>query len=1241
MHVRLPAQGEVDDGSVARDLMQPAADIVFISGHDTELAQLAAAHASLGRDAPSLALTNFQALGHPLSVDLYAERTLAQARLVVLRLLGGTSYWPHGVERLVEWARAVPGASLAMVPGDASWNEAFAARGSIDPADTRMLWRYLNEGGPDNAALALSLMVARATGAVLHDTPPPVPAPIAGVLEGHRARPADALLIIYRSLVQAHDLQAVEAMVSALAGEGLSVVPLFVSSLRHAVARQFLATVLAVIRPAVIVNATAFSADTDALFGETPVLQVAFAGMGRDSWAASARGLNPSDLAMTVVLPELDGRIIAGPVAFKASPAGGEARAGEPSVLRHDAAQMAAAAARAAALVRLRRTPVRDRRVAIILANYPNRDGRLANGVGLDTPQSCADAILAMERHGYGVGSAPRTGAALMGLLTAGPTNALGKARDAAGFAGAVRWPLADYRAALAGLSPRLRAALDARWGDASNDPHGVGEAIELALHRFDNLVVGIQPSRGYDIDPAATFHDPDLVPPHRYVATYLWLRQAFGAHALVHFGKHGNLEWLPGKSTGLSQDCWPAALIGPLPHVYPFIVNDPGEGVQAKRRASAVIVDHLTPPLSRAGLHADLARLEALSDEYALAADLDPRRADVLAKDIASFAGALNLDADLGLASAPSFAEQVRRIDGHLCDLKEMQIRDGLHVFGASPQGEQRADLALAIARLPRPGGSDAAQSLTRALARDLGLGTFDPLARTFGEAYDGPRPAVLDADASGPWRTHGDTVERLEVLARRLVAGTLACAPDWTATRAVLDWITRELLPDLDACGQAETAAFLKALDGRHVAPGPSGAPSRGRPDVLPTGRNFFAVDPRAVPTEAAFAIGLASAEALVARHWQEHGEWLRTVVFSAWGTANMRTGGDDVAQALALMGCRPVWEPASGRVTGFEIVSAADLRRPRVDVTFRVSGLFRDAFPGQMDLIDSAVRAVAALDEDDEANPIAAHARAERADLIAAGLDVEEAGRRAATRVFGARPGAYGAGLQALIDEGGWQDRADFAAAYLAWGGHAYGGARQGEAAPDLLAQRLSMAEAVVQAQDNREHDILDSDDYYQFMGGAAASIEALSGKAPAVYHTDTSRPEAPLVRSLDEEIARVVRGRASNPKWIAGVMRHGYKGAFEMAATVDYLFAFAATTHAVRSHHFDMLFAGYISDPAVRAFLSDANPDALREMADRFAEAVRRGLWQPRSNAAIDLIAALRQRPSTARTFHQSM
>ena len=1228
MHLKLDPGGAIDDGEAARDLGQETADIVVLSAADNELAAFAAAASTLPAGFPTVQLTNFLALAHPMSVDAYVARTLAQAKVVVLRMLGGEGYWPHGVASLRSDALR-RGTLFACLPGELRWDEVLAARGTLDPGHTRALWRYCVEGGAENAALALRYVAHLIGRGARPEAARPMPP--AGFWPGEPSRsgkPAAAVLF-YRALVAGAATAPIEALCAALGARGLDPVPIYLTSLKDERSAAFVQAALRAHPPDVIVNATAF-ATASAAGGQgaldsfdCPVLQVALAGTSREVWNASPRGLSPRDLAMHVVLPEVDGRIFAHAIAFKQR-AAPDARGFAPTLAMPVADRVDATADLAAAWVKLRRTPAPARNVAIVLANYPNRDGRLANGVGLDTPESLSVLLAAMRAAGYDTGETPHNAAALMRRLQDGPTNQLdGRARRRGGVA----WPLADYRQAFGSLPEAVRTAIAARWGTPERDPHVRNGAFRLALHRFGNVVVGVQPARGYNIDPKSTYHDPDLVPPHHYLAFYLWLRQKFGAHAVVHLGKHGNLEWLPGKSTGLSENCFPQAVLGPLPHLYPFIVNDPGEGIQAKRRASAVIVDHLTPPLARAELHGELARLESLIDEYALAADLDPKRAAAIADDVLSLARAQQIDADLAIRRDAPATDALRALDAHLCDVKELQIRDGLHVFGRTPASAQRDALLVAIARLPRSETQATGASLQRALAADLGLGDFDPLTRELAESYAGARPAALATLADAPWRTAGDTVERIEQLALALVSGAAACDPAWTRTAAVLDWIGRELRPAIEASGDAELAALLAGLDGRFVAPGPSGAPSRGRPDVLPTGRNFFAVDLRAVPTESAWRIGRLAAERLVESFWQEEGEWPRSIALSAWGTSNMRTGGDDVAQALALIGARPLWEAGSGRVTGFAVIPLSELQRPRVDVTFRVSGLFRDAFPTQMDLIDSAVRAVAALDEPDDANPIAAAVRKRAGELEAQGMPAAAAARRASHRIFGSKPGAYGAGLQALIDEGGWTTRGDLADAYLAWGGYAYGSGSEGDAARGDLAERLSGVELVAQAQDNREHDILDSDDYYQFMGGLAATVETLRGRAPRIAHIDTSRPEAPVARPLAQEIARVVRGRAANPKWIAGVMRHGYKGAFEIAATVDYLFGFAASTDAVGDHHFDQLFAAYIADERVRGFMQDVNPAALRETAARFAEAMRRGLWRPRSNRAADLIREL--------------
>ncbi len=1233
MHLLVAQPGAIADGSEAVDLGQTAGDIVVLTAADTELANLATARAGFGADFPSLRLANPMQLGHNLSVDLYLEQVVAGAKLVVVRLLGGLSYWPYGVEQLGVVCRdgRIP---LALLPGDDQPDAELAALSTLPGDACHRLWQYCVHGGPENARnfLAYAATLSGADAAWLE----PRPLLRAGLYWPGRERPdledlmaawragwPVAALLFYPALVQANNLAPVDGLIAALRDRGVNPLPIFCASLKEPVSAEIVRGLVADGGAEIVLNATGFAVSSpgarrqptpfDAIDG--PVLQVVFSGGNRAAWRDGNRGLSARDIAMNVALPEVDGRVLTRAVSFKA-----EARydqATQTSVVAYAAEpdRVDFVAQLAANWLKLRRTPAGGRRVAIILANYPNRDGRLGNGVGLDTPAGTVELLRALAAAGYRIDPLPADGQALIRRLAQGPTNQL---TDRRGRPAGMRYPLADYRAFFAGLPPAAQQAIRARWGEPADDPFVVGDDFVLAALPLGHVVVAIQPARGYNIDPKSSYHDPALVPPHGYLAFYAWLRRQVGVHAIVHMGKHGNLEWLPGKALCLSESCYPELAFGPLPHLYPFIVNDPGEGTQAKRRAQAVIVDHLTPPLTRAESYGPLAELERLVDEYYEAAGVDPRRLALLRQQILELTAETGLDRDCGIAGADDAEAALGKLDNYLCELKEMQIRDGLHVFGVSPEGALLADLLVALTRLPRGAGKGGDQSLIRALAADFGFAGFDPLDCEMGAPWQGPRPAQLNG--AGTWRSQGDTVERLELLARALVSGDRKAEQKWTATRAVLATIEQTLRPAVAASGRAEIAAMLAGLDGRFVAPGPSGAPTRGRPDVLPTGRNFYSVDTRTVPTPAAWQLGWKSASLLVERYRQEHGGWPRTMALSAWGTANMRPGGDDIAQALALIGVRPTWEVASRRLTGFEILPAGVLGRPRVDVTLRISGFFRDAFPAQIDLFDSAVRAVAALDESAAENPLAARFRADRRALVADGVDQATAHRRAGYRVFGAKPGAYGAGLQALIDERGWQSAADLARAYLAWGGYAYGAGAAGTPEHSLFEARLADVEAVVHNQDNREHDLLDSDDYYQFEGGLAAAVQHLSGRQPTVYHNDHSRPESPKIRTLEEEIARVVRALVVNPKWIEGVMRHGYKGASEMAATVDYMFAFAATTRAVADHHFDAVFAAYLADQRVSDFLQENNPAALREMAERLIEAQERGLWTPRSNLA---------------------
>lgn len=1263
MHLLAAQPGMVTDGSEAVDLGQSPGDVVILSAAESELACLAHAQGQLaksfGNKTPSLRLASLLQLGHNMSVDLYVEDVLAEAKFIIVRVLGGRGYWEYGIEQLVELARK-RGIPLVLLPGDDQPDAEMLSLSTLGGQAYQQIWRYLIEGGLANADNLLRFVYDRLVPDCDWHWQPAAPLVKAGLywpvktglaLDDVRAawpqsanpRPVVAI-VFYRALVQAGNLDVIDALVADLADCGLDALPIFVSSLKDPVASALVSEWLGETRADLILNTTGFAlAVPGAERGagpfdvvDAPVMQVVLSGGGEAAWREGVNGLAARDIAMNVALPEVDGRILSRAISFKGS-------AGRDDLTQIDLVKYIPVADRvqfvaqlAANWVKLRRKPAHQTRVAMIMANYPNKDARLGNGVGLDTPAGMIEVLRAMQAAGYAIDDIPADGNALIDAVKAGPTNDF---RTLAERDIRVILPLADYQAAFDALPRVIRDQVMDAWGAPSEDPFYLSDqgGFALSIVPMGNVVIGLQPARGYNIDPLESYHSPDLVPPHNYFAFYIWLRHCFGTDAIVHFGKHGNMEWLPGKSLALSSECFPEAVFGPTPHLYPFIVNDPGEGTQAKRRAQAVILDHLTPPLTRAESYGPLKDLEALVDEYYDAAAVDPRRLKVLKRDILELALRIGLDRDCGIEVDEDEESQLAKLDNYLCELKEMQIRDGLHIFGKAPEGELLTDLLVALARLPR--GTDAKSnaegpkaSLHRALAADLLADPgFDPLDCAYAEFWNGAKPAILTAynDVAGAWRTTGDTLERIELLARDLVAGTVAVDPAWTRTALVMSDIETSLRPAVTQCGAAEIDGMLRGLAGKFVEPGPSGAPTRGRPDVLPTGRNFYSVDTRTVPTPAAWQLGWKSAELLLERHVQEQGEWPAALGLSVWGTSNMRTGGDDIAQALALMGVRPTWDSASRRVTGFEIMPISLLGRPRIDVTLRISGFFRDAFPGLIDLFDSAVRAVAALEEEGaDMNPIAARVKAEQEKLITAGQSADQAARKAGFRVFGSKPGAYGAGLQAMIDEKLWEDEADLADAYLAWGSYAYGGGAAGEAARDLFETRLERVDAIVHNQDNREHDLLDSDDYYQFEGGMTSAVRHLSGQQPTIYHSDHSRPESPKIRTLEEEIARVVRARVVNPKWINGVMRHGYKGAFEMAATVDYLFAFAATARCVADHHFDLVYDAYLGDAVVRQFIADNNPDALADIRARLAEAIERGLWQPRRNSvAIDLDADL--------------
>ncbi|MEG4068115.1 cobaltochelatase subunit CobN [Microcoleus sp. Pol11C2] len=1239
-------------------IQQTPAPIVFISAADTDIQTLAAAASKMPAKFPKVRAVNLLQLQQQLTIDTYAEEVLERAEVIILRLLGGRSYWSYGLEILRETVHKT-NASLIVMPGEDSPDPDLISHSNVSLSAVNQLWRYFTEGGVQNFVNALKFAADTCLKTAYS---PPLPQTVSrvGIYDwkkqsessptcghGDITSTSKVGILFYRAHYLSGNLAPIDALCQALSERNLVPVPVFVSSLREP---DLQIELLEYFQPKesepiqLLLNTTSFAvsgfssqepAQNSLKSLDVPVLQAIFSGGGLEQWETELQGLSPRDVAMNVALPEVDGKIITRAVSFKAVQTWN-------SELETDVVGYVAAGDRiqfvadlTANWVKMKQTPVANRRIAIILANYPTRNARLANGVGLDTPASCVEILKAMQQAGYQIENIPASGNELIELLTSGMTNDP-EGRELRPVHQSL--DLAEYEEYFATLPQQVQDGICKRWGlpgSYAQDFISNNTSFPIPGIQFGNVFIGIQPSRGYELDPALNYHAPDLEPTHNYLAYYYWLREKLGSDAIIHAGKHGNLEWLPGKSIALSNKCYPEVALGAMPNFYPFIVNDPGEGSQAKRRSQAVIIDHLTPPMTRAELYGPLQQLETLIDEYCEAQSLDPSRLPMIRDRILALTNKENLDRELGIQLNKSeFTEFITRTDGYLCELKESQIRDGLHIFGQCPEGRQLRDLIIAIARHPTNGRS----GITRALAEDSGY-DFDPL--------------TCDPTSIIQHRTAGDLTAELEEKAAELVdnliehirvnprSSAVKNIQTGEATQQELDWINNYLLPSLLQTNQ-EITNLLRGLDGRHIPSGASGAPTRGRPDVLPTGRNFYSVDIRAIPTETAWRVGRVAAETLIERYTQENGEYPKTLGLSVWGTSTMRTGGDDIAEALALIGVQPVWDGPSRRVVDFEILPVSVLGRPRVDVTLRISGFFRDAFFNLIDLFDSAVKAVADLDESEENNPLAAQVQAEIQYWESTGLSQEEAQGRSQFRVFGSKPGAYGAGLQGIIEAQNWTDDADLAKAYINWSSYAYtsssssnlpgdvGGVNQSEwgcSAPEAFEQRLGQMQIVLQNQDNREHDILDSDDYYQFQGGMTAAIRNLQGKNPETYFGDNSIPENPKVRQLREEIARVYRSRAVNPKWIEGAMRHGYKGAFEIAATVDFLFAYDATANCVEDFMYEGIAEAYIFDEKVQTFIQENNPWALRDMAERLLEARQRGLWQSANQDTLDKLRSI--------------
>ncbi len=1158
--------------------------ILFLTNADTEILALRSVIEALPDGFPPVRAANPDGMAEAPSIE--------GVDVVLVRLLGGRRVWQEPFDEIERRCRAA-GVPLLAFGGEAVPDAELIAHSTVPSATVTAAFEYLVRGGLANMEHLLRF-VADTVLIEGFGFDPPLEVPGHGVwLE--RVSQADRPtvgIVFYRAHVLSGNTSFVDDLADAIEAKGANVLAVYCYSLRpeadgrvpalELLAEAGVGAVITTVLAAGAMGADGERWEAPALAAlDVPIIQAPPATTSSVTWAESDAGLTPLDVAMGVAIPEFDGRIITVPFSFKEIVDDG-AELGSPiSAYRTVADRVDRVAGVAVRHASLRSIPAAERRIAVVLSAYPTKRSRLGNAVALDTPSSVVALLHALRDTGYRVDRIPDDGDALMAELADALTydqDSLTASQVAAAAGRLDGRVYADWFATLPAIA---RDRVTQAWGEAPGQVCIDGTDLIFPGLDLGGVLVTVQPPRGFGENPIAIYHSPDLAPTHHYLGFHRWLDSRWGAHAVVHVGKHGTLEWLPGKGVGLSASCFADAALGDLPLFYPFVVNDPGEGTQAKRRAHAVIIDHLLPPMTRAEVYDDLARLESLLDEHAQVAALDPVKLPAIRAQVWDLLVAAELHRDLGLPDdAPDddhFDDLLLHVDGYLCELKDAQIRGGLHVLGSAPTDDAELDMVLALTRLPQ--GPDAPS--LRGLA--AGLLNID---------LDGARRHDLDA---------------VEARCRAWLTECQAAGWSYEGGVSTLHWVCDRLMPAL-ARTTDEIDNLVHGLEGGHVPAGASGAPTRGMAHVLPTGRNFYSVDPKAVPSGLAWEVGVALADAVLARHLDEEGTYPETVGLVIWGTAAMRTSGDDVAEAFALLGVRPVWAGESGRVTGIEAIPLQELGRPRIDVTMRISGFFRDAFPHVVALLDDAVALVASLDEPDEQNFVRAHGAAD-------------------PRLFGPKPGGYGSGILPLIESRDWRSDDDLAEVYVTWGGWAYGRDRFGVPAEDAMRRRFAAIEVAIKNQDNREHDIFDSDDYFQEHGGMVATVRALTGSNPRAWFGDSSDPARPKVRSLAEEAARVVRTRVLNPKWIEAMQRHGYKGAFEMAATVDYLFGYDATAQVVEDWMYEKVTQAYVADPQVRKFYERSNPWVLRSIVERLLEARERGMWQASDEALSVLRSAL--------------
>ena len=978
-----------------------------------------------------------------------------------------------------------------------------------------------------------------------------------------------------------------------------------------------------------------------------PVLQAITTMRSRSRYEASDTGVMGFELALSVALPEFDGTVITHPISGKErmDDAAGVGSAPEQHLPIEDRVDHIAALA--VNWAQLRHTPNEEKRVAVVLHNYPPSDDGIGTAFGLDTPESTINLLNELEARGYDLENRPEDGRALIEALSAQLTlDDRWVAPDDVRELSVDVVPPEQYAEWFDRADERFREHVVEEWGEPPGRPFAI-PGMECG-----NVLVTVQPPRGFGIDPSKVYHDSDLQPPHDYYAFYAWLREQYEADAVVHLGTHGSVEWLPGKTVGLNGESAPDALLSDLPNVYPYIVNNPGEGTQAKRRSYAAVVDYLTPVMRAAGTYDDLAELEELASEYRRAGLEDARIDDGehLETLLRETVEELDLAVELGIAGTSNESrtlrdagngdevdggevdidELVERIHEYLTDVKTTQIRMGLHTMSEPPKGERLVEYLVALTRLENPGAPSLRESVAGALGVDYETmlsspGAYDvDLGMTYAEAADVVYEQSIelietladhefDVPRSERDGGPGDEVNlNLLIVDLETIGDARAKPGAHDDLRKVLAFICKEAVPRVLGAAD-EVPRTADALAGEYVPPGGSGAPTRGGVDLLPTARNFYTLDPRKVPAKSAWQVGREVAGGVLERHRDENGEYPEEIGVVAWGTPTIRTRGETIAQVLATMGVRPVWTDA-GRIDDVDPIPLDELGRPRIDVTTRVSGLFRDAFPTAAGVIHDAVDAVVGLDEPHEMNYVKKHVEKEAEKLAGEeSLGDEEARNAVMDRVFTTKPGGYGAGTNKAVDEGNWEDRSDLARVYTQWGGYAMGSRGRVADAHDSFERRLSSVEATVKLEDTMEQDEFDSSDWYAFHGGFVSAVAEVSGERPAAYVGDSSDPDDVAVYTNEEKVRKSMRARVLNPDWLESMEEHGYKGAGDLSTTVEVTLGWDATTGVISDRLWEDVAEAYAFDEDRQEWMTEVNPWALESITATLLEAIDRDLW----------------------------